>query len=107
MLSVTLVEFKKGVPSMKGGYILVDCGGLELNSSSTQSKTGLYKRAKAALATGKPVHAVNCLMNNGYCAPVSVTAWQEDSTTIIATGHVLRVVIESDDDVTVTNLVAG
>lgn len=92
---------------MNSGYILVDCGGLELNSASTQSITGLYKRAKAALATGKPVFAVNCLMNDGYCSPVSVAAWQEDSTTIIATGHVFRVSIESDDDVTVTNLIAG
>ena len=92
---------------MNSGYILVDCGGLELNSDSTQSITGLYNRAKAALATGKPVFAVNCLMNDGYCSPVSVAAWQENSTTIIATGHVFRVSIESDDDVTVTNLIAG
>ena len=88
------------------GYIFVDCGGLELNSASTQSITGIYNRAKAALATGKPVYAVNCLMNDGYCSPISVAAWQEDSTTIIATGHVFRVAIESDDDVTITNLVA-
>lgn len=92
---------------MKSGYILVDCGGLELNNSSTQSITGMYARAKKALQSEKPVYACNCLMNNGYCSPVSVAAWQEDSTTIIATGHVFRVAIESDDDVTVTNLVAG
>ena len=92
---------------MKGGYILVDCGGLELNDSSTQSITGLYKRAKEALALGKPAYACNCVMNDGTCLPISVTAWQEDENTIIATGHVLRITIESDDDVTVTNLVAG
>ena len=89
------------------GYIFFDCGGLELNSGSTQKKAGIYNRAKAALAIKKPVYAVNCLMNNGACTPCSVIAWQEDSHTIIATGHVLRVVIEDDDDVTVTNLVAG
>lgn len=89
------------------GYIYVDCGGLELNSAETQSITGIYKRAKAALASGKPVYAVNCLMNDDYCSPISVAAWQENSTTIIATGHVFRVTIESDDDVTITNLVAG
>ena len=91
----------------KGGYVLVDCGGLELNDSSTQSITGLYKRAKAALATGKPCYACNCTMNDGACSPVSVAAWQEDEHTIIATGHVLRIVIEDDDDVTVINLVVG
>ena len=91
----------------KGGYVLVDCGGLELNDDSTQSISGIYKRAKAALNSGKLCLACNCLMNDGPCSPVSVAAWQEDSTTIIATGHVFRVTIESDDDVTVTNLVAG
>ena len=89
------------------GYIIVDCGGLELNSASTQEITGLYNRAKEALASGKPVYASNCLMNDGYCSPVAVAAWQEDAHTIIATGHVFRVSIEDDDDVTVTNLVAG
>ena len=89
------------------GYIMVDCGGLELNSASTQKITGIYARAKAALDSGKPAYATNCTMNGGYCSPVSVAAWQEDAHTIIATGHVFRVTIEDDDDVTVTNLVAG
>lgn len=89
------------------GYIMVDCTGLELNSASTQEISGLYERSKAALASGKPVYAVNCEMNGGYCSPVSIAAWQEDEHTIIATGHVFRVTIEDDDDVTVTNLVAG
>lgn len=92
---------------MKGGYILVDCGGLELNDSTTQSITGMYSRAKKALESGKPVYACNCVMNDDPATPVSVVAWQEDSHTIIATGHVLRIAIEDDDDVTVTNLVAG
>lgn len=88
------------------GYIFVDCGGLELNDSSEQTITGIYDRAKAALASKKPVYAVNCLMNDTPATPVSVCAWQEDSTTIIATGHVFRVAITSADGVTITNLVA-
>lgn len=89
------------------GYTMVDCTGLELNDNTEQTISGLYARAKAALSTGKPVYAVNCTMNNSYCSPVSVAAWQENTTTIIATGHVFRVSIASDDGVTVTNLVAG
>ena len=91
----------------KGGYILMDCGGLELNDSSTQSISGFYARAEAALKSGKPVYACNCTMNDGPTTPVSVVGWQEDEHTIVATGHVLRIVIEDDDDVTVINLVAG
>ena len=91
---------------MKGGYILVDCGGLELNSASTQSISGMFARAAKALKSGKPAYACNCKMNGDYASPVSVTGWWEDADTIVATGHVLRITIESDDDVTVTNLVA-
>ena len=91
---------------MKGGYILVDATGLNLNSSSKQTVTGLYGRAKAAMATGKPCFVINCNMSGMPCTPVSVVAWDEGDTGIIATGHVLRVLIE-EDGVTVTNLVAG
>lgn len=89
------------------GYIMVDCTGLELNDNNAQSITGIYAKAKDALASKKPVYAANCTMNDGYCSPVSVAAWQEDKHTIIATGHVFRVAITDDDSVTVTNLVAG
>lgn len=91
---------------MTNGYVLVDATGLNLNTSSTQSITGFYKKSKAAFDTGKPVYVVNANMSGAPCTPISVVAWME-GTTIVATGHVLRVTIESDDDVTVTNLVAS
>ena len=89
------------------GYILFDCGGLNLNSSSEQTITGIYNRAKEALATGKLVLATNCNMSGMSCSPCAVIAWDQGSDGIIATGHTLRIVIASDDGVTVTNLVAG
>ena len=89
------------------GYILFDCGGLNLNSSSEQTITGIYDRAKEALATGKLVLATNCNMSGMPCSPCAVIAWDQGSDGIIATGHTLRIVIASDDGVTVTNLVAG
>lgn len=88
------------------GYIMVDCGGLDLNDSTEQEITGLYDRAKAALATGKPCYATNCVMSDMPCSPVSVVAWDQGDDGIIATGHVLRIAIAADDGVTVTNLVA-
>lgn len=88
------------------GYIMVDCGGLDLNDSTEQEITGLYDRAKEALATGKPCYATNCFMSNMPCSPVSVVAWDQGDDGIIATGHVLRIAIAADDGVTVTNLVA-
>lgn len=91
---------------MTNGYVLMDATGLNLNDSTTQRITGFYKKAKTAFDTGKPVYVINANMSGAPCTPVSVVAWMEGED-IIATGHVLRVVIEKDDDVTVTNLVAG
>ena len=88
------------------GYIMVDCGGLDLNDSTEQEIVGLYNRAKEAIATGKPCYAVNCVMSDMPCTPVSVVAWDQGADGIIATGHVLRITIAADDGVTVTNLVA-
>lgn len=88
------------------GYVMVDCSGLDLNDSTTQSITGLYKRAREAIDSGKPCYACGCDMSGMPCTPVSVVAWVEGEN-VVVTGHVLRITIEKDDDVTVVNLVAG
>lgn len=89
------------------GYIMFDCGGLDLNDATEQEIDGIYDRAKAALKTGKPVYAANCVMSGMPCSPTSVIAWDQGDDGIIATGHVLRITIAKDDGVTVVNLVAG
>lgn len=88
------------------GYVLVDGTGINLNIDTKQTISGFYAKSKAAFDTGKPVIVTNCNMSGAPCTPVSVIAWME-GTDIVATGHVLRVVIDEDDGVTVTNLVAG
>lgn len=91
---------------VNSGYVLVDCGGLDLNDSTTQSISGMYDRAIAAIKTNKLCVVTNCVMSGAPCTPTPVIAWEE-SGTVVATGHVLRIIIEEDDDVTVINLVAG
>lgn len=88
------------------GYILFDCGGLDLNDSTKQTIEGIYGRAKIALTTGKLVLATNCMMSDMPCTPCSVIAWDQGSDGIIATGHTLRITIAEDDGVTVTNLIS-
>lgn len=88
------------------GYIVVDCTGINVNTSSEQTVAGIYNKCIAALDTGKPAFAVNCNMSGAPVSPVSVAAWKE-GTNIIATGHVFRLTITPADKVTVTNLVAG
>ena len=88
------------------GYLLFDCGGLDLNDFTEQTITGIYNRAKAALESGKAVFATNCVMSDMPCSPCAVIAWDHGNDGIIATGHTLRIVIAKDDGVTVTNLVS-
>ena len=91
---------------VNSGYLLFDCGGLDLNDFTEQTITGIYNRAKTALASGKAVFATNCVMSDMPCTPCSVIAWDQGDDGIIATGHVLRIVIAKDDGVTVTSLVS-
>ena len=91
---------------VNSGYLLFDCGGLDLNDSTEQTITGIYDRAKEALTTGKAIFATNCVMSDMPCSPCSVIAWDQGSDGIIATGHVLRITIASDDGVTVTKLIS-
>ena len=91
---------------VNSGYILFDCGGLDLNDSTEQTIDGIYDRAKEALTTGKAVFATNCVMSDMPCTPCAVIAWDQGTDGIIATGHVLRIVIAKDDGVTVTNLIS-
>ena len=91
---------------VNSGYVLFDCEGLDLNDSTEQTIDGIYDRAKIALASGKAVFATNCVMSDMPCSPCAVIAWDQGDDGIIATGHVLRIVIAKDDGVTVTNLVS-
>lgn len=91
---------------VNSGYVLFDCEGLDLNDSTEQTIDGIYDRAKIALASGKAVFATNCVMSDMACTPCAVIAWDQGDDGIIATGHVLRIVIAKDDGVTVTNLIS-
>lgn len=91
---------------VNSGYLLFDCGGLDLNDSTEQTIDGIYDRAKEALSSGKAIFAINCVMSDMPCTPCSVIAWDQGSDGIIATGHTLRITIASDDGVTVTNLIS-
>lgn len=88
------------------GYILFDCGGLDLNDSTKQTIDGIYDRAVEALTANKLVVATNCVMSTMPTTPIAVVARDQGDDGIIATGHTLRIVIAEDDGVTVTNLVS-
>lgn len=88
---------------MNGGYVMFDCAGLDLAESDPQEITGIHARALKAIATGKPVSAVNCNYDGAEFTPVPV-ACHMAGTTVIASFGVLQVFITSADSCTVQNL---
>lgn len=92
---------------MKGGYVLIDCDGLNLLGGSTpQVKAGLYAKVKEAMDYKKEIIACNCVYGSGKpLTPIGVFALQEDANTIICTASILQVVITDQDSVTIRSLV--
>jgi len=76
---------------MKGGYFMVDLDGLNLASSSSQSKTGIYPQLVTALAQNKPVMGYGATHGSDKPAtPAPLTIYRYNSTTIYAFTGVLK-----------------
>ena len=92
---------------MKGGYVLVDCKGLDLTSESTQTISGLYDKLKAAKATGKLIIAENMIWgDDGTISPVHVFAIDMGSTYgIYCTASTLQIRVSPADVVTIVNMI--
>lgn len=91
---------------MNGGYVLLDCGGLELTSVSKVTVTGIVDRVKEAVATKKPIVACNLKYSTKACNPVSVLVCQDATT---ATSYdvivsLLKVVVDKDNGCTISSL---
>lgn len=91
---------------MKGGYYLLDAGGIDLSSSSPQSITGCWERAKSAMASGKPIVAQNLVYGEGNdLSPVNCFGWYISSTEIVLVSATLHIHVKSDNTATVLDVV--
>lgn len=91
---------------MNGGYILADCTGLDLSSSDSQEITGIWEKAKTALASGKPIIAHNCVYGSGVpVSPVTCFGWNIAADEIVIVGATLHIHIKDDDTATVLDVV--
>lgn len=90
---------------MKGGYVMVDCAGLDLIKGSTpQTITGLYERVKTAMKANKPIYAFNAVWDTqGLVTPVQTFAIDFEDY-IICTASTLQIVITPQSVVTINNL---
>lgn len=84
-----------------GGYVMVDCGGLDLTTGSTPvTIDGIYQRAADAMKTGKPIVAENLVYGSGNpLTPVECFGWVAEDGTIIMVSATIHVHISEDDSV--------
>lgn len=92
--------------NIKGGYVIVDCKGLDLTKGSTeQTITGIYKNVQSAMKAKKQILAENCLWGVLPVTPIAVFAIQLSETTICVTSSTLQVYITNADIITISNMV--
>lgn len=92
---------------MNGGYIMIDCTGLDLLLGETpQTVTGLHARIAEAVKTGKALYANNCIWGEGKpVTPVQVFAFYfADIETYIVTASTLQIIVPKNDIVTIVNM---
>lgn len=91
-----------------GGYIMVDCTGLDLNTDTKQTITGIFDQIDTAFKSGKPVYAINATFNisgtGNTTSPVNVMVNSDENGGYVATASTLQLWVDSDDGVTVVNM---
>lgn len=88
---------------MVGGYIDVDCTGVELTSAEAKIIPGIFNRANAAYKTRKMCRACNCNYNGYRVSPIPVQVVIANNV-IIASAEWIQVFITNEDSVTVQNM---
>ena len=93
--------------TFNGGYIMIDCKGLDLTGGTTpQTKTGLYSTVKTAMGIGKPIFAYNCVWgDDGDVSPIQVFAIDMGEYGIYITASTLQIRVSSADSVIIINLI--
>lgn len=93
---------------MNGGYIMIDCKGLDLTANEEQTISGLYADMVNAIKTGKPLVAYNCVWgsnNDSPMTPIPFFAQNWTDSLVVGTASILNISCTSADKVTVTSLV--
>ena len=90
---------------LTGGYAMVDCTGLDLiKGNIAQTISDIYNRVHEAMALNKPMIAYNCNWNGTPVTPIHVFAI-DFGTYVICTAATMQVIINSNNTVTINNLV--
>lgn len=90
---------------MESGYIMIDCGGMDLTSESTQTIAGLYARIAEVRATDKMIVACNMVWGDtGVASPIPVIVTAPETNTYVCMACTLQIRVTSSDVVTIVNM---
>ena len=93
---------------MNGGYIMVDCTGLDLTDNQAQSISGIWDKAVEAVKVDKPIVAYNCEYGTGVkVSPVTCFGWYIDDDEIVIVGATLHIHVKDDDTATVLDVASN
>lgn len=90
-----------------GGYVLIDCGGMDLTKlDTTQTIEGLYAKCLNAFSYNKPIYGFNMIYGTvGQVSPVPVFATIPEEGKVCLTSSVLQIFVTSSDVVTINSMI--
>ena len=94
---------------MNGGYVMIDCQGMDLLEQSGQTVAGLYDQMEKAYKINKPVYAVNCSWGGTkMVTPIQVMLIPDVAGTdvISASALTVRIDVTKANAVTITNYIS-
>lgn len=83
---------------MNGGYVLVDCAGLDLGELGTVD--GLYSKVKAAIKAEKPIVLCNVVNSTQAFTPIVAFGGEESSTSVFLSFFPITLHVSNEDVVT-------
>lgn len=94
---------------MNGGYMMIDCKGLDLTKlDETQTINGLYADCLKAFSYNKPIQAYNCIYGTvGKVSPVPVFATIPEAGKMCLTSSVLQIFVTSADVVSINSMIVS
>ena len=93
---------------INSGYVMLDAGGLNLASSSSQSISGSWARVMEAVSSKKPIIAYNMVYGTGKeLTPVPCFGWFIDTDEFVLVSATLHIHVKDDNTCTVLDVTAS
>ena len=84
---------------MNGGYVMIDCTGVDLGNLSPVS--GLYAKVKDALHTGKPIVINNIVNGEQSFSPIMSYGGIESETSVFLSFFPITLHIDNENNITI------